>query len=100
MEWDHLTEEAWLHGDVSAQLAAAQQWEAEARRDAEEIHGMLQDLSMRVPQNGEVAARVRKEWDELLQKDAEACQWAVDLLAELEREGDLKLEAEDRSTAL
>ena len=41
MEWDHLTEEARLRGDVSAQLAAAQQWEAEARRDTEEMHGMF-----------------------------------------------------------
>ena len=41
MEWDRLTEEAWLRGDMSAQLAAAQQREAEARRDAEEVHGMF-----------------------------------------------------------
>ena len=66
MEWDCLTEEARLRGDVSAQLAAAQQREAEARRDAEEVHGMFQDLSPRVQQDEEAAARVRKEWDELL----------------------------------
>ena len=54
----------------------------------------------RVQQDEEAAARVRKEWDKLLQKDAEACQRAVELLEELERERDLKLEAEDRSTAL
>ena len=48
----------------------------------------------------EAAARVRKEQDELLQKDAEAYQWAIDLLAELEMERDLKLEAKERSTAL
>ena len=47
-----------------------------------------------------MAARVRKEWDELLQKDAEASQRAIELLEELERERDLKLEAEERSTAL
>ena len=100
MEWDRLTEEAWLHGDVSAQLAAAQQREAEARRDTEEAHGMFQDLSARVWQDEEASARVRKEWDELLQKDAEARQWVVDLLAEVDRERDLKLEAEERSAAL
>ena len=55
---------------------------------------------MRVRQDEEAAARVRKEWDELLQKDAKACQRAVDLQEELEREQDLKLEAEDRSMAL
>jgi len=47
-----------------------------------------------------VTTRVRKEWDELLQKDAEAYQQAVDLLAELERERDLKLEDKERSVAL
>ena len=47
-KWDCLAEEAQLHGDMSAQLAVAQQQEAEACRDAEEIHGMFQDLSARV----------------------------------------------------
>ena len=51
-------------------------------------------------QDEEATARVRKERDELLQKDAKACQRANDLLAELEREWDLKLEAEERSAAL
>ena len=66
MECDHLTEEAWLHRDVSAQLAVAQQREAKACRDTEEIHGMFQDLSARVQRDEEAAARVRKEQDELL----------------------------------
>ena len=48
MEWDCLTEEAQLHGYVGAQLAAAQQREAEARWDTEEFHGMFEDLSARV----------------------------------------------------
>jgi len=47
-----------------------------------------------------VAIRVRNERDELLQQDAEACQRVIDLLAEVERERDLKLEAEERSAAL
>ena len=55
---------------------------------------------MRVLQDEEVAARVQKEQDELLQKDAEASQWAVELLAELEIERDLKLKAKDRSAVL
>jgi len=45
---DRLTKEAWLHEDVSAQLGATQQREAEARRDAEEVHGMFHDLPARV----------------------------------------------------
>ena len=35
----------------------------------------------------------------MLQKDAEACQQAIELLEELERERDLKLEAEEWSMA-
>ena len=82
---------------MGAQLAAAQQLEAEARRDAEEIHGMFEDLSARVKLEEEAAARIRKERDELLQKDAAASEWAVEVL---EMEQDLRREAEDRSTAL
>ena len=66
MEWDRLTEEARLCGDLSAQLSAAQQRETEAHRDVEEIHGMFEDLLARVKQDEEVAARVQKERDELL----------------------------------
>ena len=51
---------------MGTQLTAAQQPEAEVRRDMEEIHGMFEDLSVRVKQDKEVATRVRKEWDELL----------------------------------
>ena len=72
MEWDRLTEEARLRGDLSAQLTAAQQWETEAHWDAEEIHGMFEDLPARVKQDEEAAARIQKERDELLQKDTEA----------------------------
>jgi len=61
---------------------------------------MFQDLSVRMQQDKEAIARVRKEQDELLQKDAEASQRAIELLAKLEREQDLKLEAKDRSAVL
>ena len=67
------------------------------RRDVEEFHGMFEDLSVRVKVDEEVAARLRKEQDELLQKDAMASEQAVELLAELEMERDLKLKAEERS---
>ena len=58
MEWDRLTKEARLRGDVGAQLAAAQQREAEARRDTEEFHGMFEDLSTRVKVDEEATARL------------------------------------------
>ena len=41
-----------------------------------------------------------KERDELLQRDAEPRQWALDLLAEVEKERELKLGAEERFVAL
>ena len=61
---------------------------------------MFQDLSARVRQDEEAAARVRKERDKLLQKDAAASERAVEVLAELEIEQDLRQKGEDRSTAL
>jgi len=100
VERDHLTEEAQLRRDLSAQLAVAQQREIEACWDAEEIHGMFEDLLARVKLDEEAAARIPKEWDELLQKDAEASQRAIEVLAELETEQHLRQKAEDRSTAL
>ena len=51
---------------MGAQFAAAEQREAEARRDAEEAHGMFEDLSARVKLDEEDAARLQKEQDELL----------------------------------
>ena len=34
---------------------------------------MFEDQSARVKLDKEAAARIRKEWDKLLQKDVEAC---------------------------
>ena len=61
---------------------------------------MFEDLSARVKLDEEDAARLRKEWDKLLQKDAAASERAGKLLAELETKRDLKLKAEERFTAL
>ena len=41
-----------------------------------------------------------KEWGELLQQDVETHQRIIDLLAEAKKERDLRLGAEERSTAL
>ena len=43
------------------QLAVAQQREAEARWDTEEIHGMFTDLSARMKLDEEEAAKILKE---------------------------------------
>ena len=61
---------------------------------------MFEDLSARVKLDEEDAAKLRKERDELLQKDAATNEQAGELLAELETERDLKLKAEERSAAL
>ena len=61
---------------------------------------MFKDLSARVNLDEEAASRIQKEQDDLLQKDAAASERAVEVLAELEMERDLKWKAEDRSTAL
>ena len=48
---------------MGTQLSAAQQREAEARRDTEEFHGMFEDLSTRVKLDEEATSRLRKERD-------------------------------------
>ena len=82
--WDRLIEEAWLRGEVTAQLVATQQrvaeltplteeadslwsWVAEAHQDADEAEKVFEALSARSWRDDEEAAWVRKEWDELLQ---------------------------------
>ena len=66
----------------------------------ENAAGMLQDLAMRAWLDAEEAGRVQKQRDELLQRDAEARQQIIDLLAEAKKERDLRLVAEERSMAL
>jgi len=51
---------------MAAQLAATQEWEAQAHEDTEEAHGMFEDLSARSKLDEEEIARLRKERDELL----------------------------------
>jgi len=85
---------------MAAQLAAAQEWEAEARQDTEDIHGMFTDLSAKVKLEEEEAARILKERDELLEKNAQASKRAAEVLKELETERDLRRKAESRAVAL
>ena len=61
---------------------------------------MFEDLSARTKLDEEEIARLQKERDELLQKNATASEKAGELLAELQTERDLKLKAEERSMAL
>ena len=100
VEWDHLSKEARLRADMATQLATAQEWEAQARQDAEEAHGMFEDLAARSKLDGEEIARLQKERDELLQGNAVANEKASEVLKELEMERELRREAESRATAL
>jgi len=49
-------------------------WVAETRRDADEAEKAFEALSVRPRKDEEEAARVKKEQDELLQRDADSCQ--------------------------
>ena len=73
---------------------------AEACRDADEAERAFEALSARLRKDDEEAAKVRKEQDKLLQKDAETRQRILDLLAEVEQEQELKLGAEEKLAAL
>ena len=85
---------------MGAQLAAAQQREAQARRDVEETHGMFEDIAARVKLDEEEAAQIKKVQDEMVWKDVEASKRAAEVLSKLETERDLRREAEDRSLDL
>ena len=61
---------------------------------------MFEDLSARTKLDEEEITRLRKERDELLQKNATASEKASELLAELQTERDLKLKAEERFAML
>ena len=73
---------------------------AEARQHADEAKRAFEALSARSWRDDKDAAKVRKERDELLQKDIEARQNILDLLVEVEKERELKLGAEERLMAL
>ncbi|XP_066320398.1 uncharacterized protein [Miscanthus floridulus] len=99
-ERDRLSEEARLRANMATQLAIIQEREAQARQDVEEAHGMFEDLSARSKLDGEEIAKLQKERDELLQRNAAAIEKAGEILNELEMERDLRQKAESRATAL
>ena len=108
MSWDRLIEEGRLREEVTTQLAATQQRVSEltplaeeadghrsrvakAHRHAVEAEMAFEALSARSWRDDEEAAKVRKERDELVQKDAKTYQWILDLLAKVEKQRELKL---------
>ena len=72
----------------------------EACQDADEAEKAFETLSVRSRRDNKEATRVRKEWDKLLQKDAETHQWVLDLLGKVEKEMELKLGAEEKLAAM
>ena len=61
---------------------------------------MFEDLSARSKLDGEEIARLKKERDELLQRNATANEKAGEVLKELEMERDLRRKAKSRAMAL
>ena len=57
---------------LAEEAASHQLWEVEARRDAKEAEKAFEELSTRAWQDEEEAAKVRRERDELLQRDTES----------------------------
>ena len=84
---------------LAEEAASLWLWEAEDRRHEEETEKAFEALSVRVWQDGEEATRVRREWDQLLLRDAETRQRILNLLAKA-KERELKLAAEEKFTAL
>ena len=76
---------------LAEEAANLRSWVAKARRDADEAEKVFEALLMRSWKDDEDATRVRKERDELLQKDAETHQRILDLLSEVQKERDLRL---------
>ena len=75
-------------------------WVAKAHRHADKAERAFKALSAISWRDDEEAAKVRKERDKLLEKDAETRQRILDLLAEVEKERELKLGAEEKIVAL
>jgi chromosome segregation ATPase len=61
---------------------------------------LVSNLSERARKDGEEAAQVKKERDELCQRDTEARQQILNLQGKLEKEKGLKLAAEEKVTTL
>ena len=73
---------------------------AMAYRHADKAERAFEALSAMSWRDDEAAAKVRKERDELLQKDTETHLRTLDLLAKVEQERELKLGAKEKLVTL
>ena len=85
---------------LTEEVANLQSQVIKAHQDANQAEQAFEALSARSRKDDKEATRVRKEQDELLQKDTKTRQWILDLLCEVEKERDLKLGAKEKLVAL
>ena len=85
---------------LTEEMANLRSWVAEACWDADEAEKAFEALSVRSWKDDEETARVRKEQDEFLQKDAKTHQRILDFLGEVKKERDLRLGAMEKLMAL
>ena len=70
---------------LAEEAASLRSFVAKAHRDADEAEKAFEALSVRSRKDDEKATRVRKERDELLQKDTETRHQILKLLGEVEK---------------
>jgi uncharacterized coiled-coil DUF342 family protein len=92
---------------VTREVASLRIREADTRRDTDKAKEKLMALAERAHQDAAETERLRKERDELLQTTArlrhehdDAHQWINDLLGEVEKERESKIEAKNVSVGL
>ena len=73
---------------------------AEAHWHADKAERAFEALSVRSWKDDKEATKVKRERDELLSKDAKTHRWILDLLAEVEKEQELKLGVKEELAAV
>lgn len=89
MAWDHQAKE----------LATLWVREADACQDADEAEGSTSYYLDQLMKDGKEIEVLKKEGDELLQKDNEASEQALEILSTIEKDKERKLAAETKLTA-
>jgi hypothetical protein len=80
-------------------MASLQTREVEPRQHADEAEQIALGHLERLRQDGMEATTIKKGQDELVQRENEACQWALELLSWAEKERELRLAAEEKLVA-
>lgn len=80
-------------------MASLQAREAKPHQHADEAEQIALGHLERLRQDGMEATAIKKEQDELLQRENEALQWALELLSWAKKERKLRLAAEEKLAA-